>query len=141
MAKKESRVVTYLNAGIFERECLFICGYTVDQALAWLKRKKHFHYYMGLDQDDIRKMMNGDLLGLYFCQTVNMKGTKKTGEYHYILLKKPFTKTSEDYITLAHECLHFCQQILPDILDRNVEYEAEAHLHSHLMQQCLKALE
>lgn len=58
----------------------------------------------------------------------------------YIIIKPLFDFSDKHMCYLAHECLHICQFFLKDILDRNREYEAEAYLHTHLMQQALKHL-
>jgi hypothetical protein len=46
----------------------------------------------------------------------------------------------EDLITLAHECLHVCQRILPIYLTRDEEHEAEAYFHSHLMRKIIEMI-
>jgi len=48
---------------------------------------------------------------------------------------------TEDMITLAHECLHLCQRMLPIYLDRDQEHEAEAYFHSYLMRECVGIIE
>jgi len=50
------------------------------------------------------------------------------------------SSNTEDMITLAHECLHLCQRILPIYLDRDQEHEAEAYFHGYLMRECLKII-
>lgn len=58
----------------------------------------------------------------------------------YIYIGEEFKFTDYEYCKLAHEVLHICQFLLPDFLDRNREFESEAYLHTHLMEQCLKAI-
>ena len=58
-------------------------------------------------------------------------------KYYFIFLHKGFDGKPDSYVTLSHEILHLCQFLLPDFIDRNVEVEAEAYFHSHIMSQCL----
>lgn len=52
-----------------------------------------------------------------------------------IILRYGFKPTSPDNMrTLAHECLHVCQEFLPQFLNRDEEMEAEAYFHSYLME-------
>jgi len=52
--------------------------------------------------------------------------------------------TNSNYIALHRELenttTHMCQYILPAILDRDKEHEAEAYLHTHIMSQLLEVL-
>ena len=51
-----------------------------------------------------------------------------------MVLPKSFDSSNyEHMITLAHECLHVCQAMLPKYLNRDVEEEAEAYFHSYIM--------
>ena len=47
---------------------------------------------------------------------------------------------TEDMITLAHECLHLCQRLLPIYLNRDEEMEGEAYFHSYLMREAVGIL-
>jgi len=58
----------------------------------------------------------------------------------YIILTEEFDFSDYAYCKLAHEVLHICQFILPDILNRDREYECEAYLHTHIMMQCLNQI-
>lgn len=44
------------------------------------------------------------------------------------------------YCMLAHELVHLCQFYLPDVLDRNVEHEAEAYFHTYMMETILRII-
>ena len=57
-----------------------------------------------------------------------------------IIFIKIFDFSDWSMCTLAHECLHITQFMLPEILDRNREYECEAYLHTHIMEQALNKL-
>ena len=56
-----------------------------------------------------------------------------------IVLRYGFKASSpENMRTLAHECLHVCQEFLPQFLNRDEEVEAEAYFHSYLMESIYK---
>lgn len=65
---------------------------------------------------------------------------KEKRHYYIIRIPKEFTFSDLDYVTLAHEVLHITQYFLTDVLDRDVENEAEAYFHSYLMEYCLNVI-
>lgn len=68
---------------------------------------------------------------------VVMKRTHSGRTYFYLVINADFKFTDYCYCKLAHEITHLCQFYLPDVLNRNQEWEAEAYLHTHLMEQAL----
>jgi hypothetical protein len=137
MAKKSNKIIRYLNTGIFPGTVMFSCGFDYDFIIKFYKKHKATDWLSGLEGD--KNLIDG---GNYFSLYRELYNTK-TGEskhLYYIILKKQFTFTDYEMCVLAHEIVHICQFFLKDILDRNKEIEAEAYLHTHLMQQCLKEL-
>jgi len=136
MKQKQVKLLHWLNTGIFPANIVFSCGFGYDEIMKLLKQKKADNWHEGLLHD--KSLIDG---GGWFALSRTVE--KKEGAYvhlYYIILKYDFEFTDYDYCRLAHEVLHICQFMLPDILNRDREYECEAYLHTHIMQQCLKAL-
>jgi len=127
----------WFDTGIFPATVMFVFGFTYDEMLSELKKKKADTWAMSISED--RKLIEGSNY-LAMKRVLEYKKTGKEIEHYIIKIKEPFIYTDYDYAKLAHEVLHICQYLLPDILDRNKETEAEAYLHTHLMMKCLAAL-
>jgi hypothetical protein len=130
MMTKPLHIIHPIDFGIFGGRVSFACGYSIKQLHAFYKKE---------DCND----WAGGLRGVYMpdsCRGIAMQRKYKGKWLWYLILKDPFGFTDEEFITLAHECIHLVQFRLKDVLDRDREYECEAYLHSHLMSQCLKAL-
>jgi hypothetical protein len=127
----------WFDTGIFPATVMFVFGFTYDELLAELKKKKADTWAMAISDD--RKLMEGSN---YLAMSRNLENVKtgKTIQHYIIKIKEPFKYTDYEYAKLAHEVVHICAYLLPDILDRNKETEAEAYLHTHLMMKCLAAL-
>jgi hypothetical protein len=123
--------LNWLDAGIFPVTVLISYNFDYDELIKLLKQKRATDWYNGLS-DDKELIDNGNYFGLY--RTFNEK------KLFYIILTEEFKFTDYEYCKLAHEVLHICQFMLQDILDRDREYECEAYLHTHLMNQCLKTI-
>lgn len=143
--KSKIKIIDFLNMGCYPGTVLFSYQFSYDELLFQINKnykskrwtdEKPF-WSIGIS-DDKSKIDNGNYFALYR-EIYNTK-TKEEKHLYYIILKKEFLFTDWDYVMLSHEILHICQFFLPDILDRNKEIEAEAYLHSHLMQQCLKII-
>lgn len=132
--KKEYKVIGSLNTGIFDAYVTFSCRFTYDEIVENLKQQ-NCHEWAESISEDKEFIDNGYHFALK--RTVTKKTDTRT--YFFIILKD-FRFTDQDYCELAHEVLHICQFLLPDVLDRNREFECEAYLHTHLMKQCLKLL-
>lgn len=138
MAKKLSnKELHWLDTGIFPATVMFSCGFSFDEIIEILKEKKATDWLTGLDND--KQLIE---TGNYFGLRRDLEDTKtgKRTTLFYLILKPRFAFTDEQYCILAHEILHICQFLLPDVLDRNKEIEAEAYLHTHLMSNILKIL-
>lgn len=136
---KSPKVLTWLNTGIFPVTIMFSCGFTYKEVVNLLKRKKAEYWLKGFEGDKRRDLMESKTKFAYSVTVDNYK-TGETKNLFYIVLPEQFTFTDHEYCVLAHEILHICQFSLPDILDRNKETEAEAYTHTHIMEQCLRAL-
>jgi hypothetical protein len=135
--KQVTKVLHWLNAGIFPGTLLLSCGFTYTALMGLLKAKKAHDWLAGL------KPHQAFIEGSNYCYISTTVTNPKTGKsvyLYYIFIRDTFQFTDREYCNLAHECLHICQVLLPDILNRDREHEAEAYLHTHLMEQCLKAL-
>jgi hypothetical protein len=127
----------WFDTGIFPATVMFIFGFTYDETIAELKKKKADTWAMAISED--RELMGNSN---YLAMKRSLENTK-TGKFvdHYIIkITEPFKFEDYDYCRLAHEVLHICQYFLPDVLKRDKEHEAEAYLHTYLMQKCLVAL-
>ena len=127
----------WLDTGIFPSTIMFSHNFTYDEITKLLKRKKAYDWLAGIINEKVL-FESGNCLAL----RKDIETVKKTKQKTllYIHLPTQFQFTDYDYCKLAHEVLHICQFMLPDILDRNKELEAEAYLHTHIMMQCLKVL-
>ena len=132
-----TKVLHWLDTGIFPASVLFSYQFEYDEMISLLKRKRATWWWNGL-MDDKGLIDNGNYFGL--ARDVDNLKTKESKKLFYIIIKEEFKFTDYEYCKLAHECLHICQFMLPDILKRDREYECEAYLHTHLMDQCLKAI-
>lgn len=130
--KKELMYMSTLDMGIYPGRVLFTCGYKISEILDQLKEERCADWYNGIEHSDLKDD-----------QWYGLKRVIDYGEgpitLYYIIIPS-FKGTNDDYCKLAHEVLHICQFHLPDILDRNREWESEAYLHTHLMKQCLDVL-
>jgi len=125
-----------LDAGIFPFKVMLSSGFTYDEIIKELKKQKCDQWALGL-RDDKEFIGGGKNFALH--RNINHP---KNGEstFFYIIFIEPFNFSDWSMCKLAHEVLHICQFMLPLMLDRNREYECEAYLHSHLMEQALKKL-
>lgn len=135
--KKPDKILQWLDTGIFPATVLFIHRFSYDETIKLLKKKKAKGW---LDAFGHAIQAHPSEIGCWANSTVmeNLK-TNETITYFFIRIPN-FDFTDYDYCKLAHEILHLTQFMLPDLLDRNKEHEAECYLHTHLMKQCLKAL-
>lgn len=132
MKKKSDKHINWLNFGSFPGICMFIVGFTYDEALKISTRKKYGDWILGLEQT--KSIWDEPNAGFVSKRKVNGKN------YYYLVLKNRFDFTDERHATLAHEILHLCSFHLSDFLDPMHENEAFCYTHTHLMNQCYKIL-
>lgn len=132
-SKASFKCLNWLNCGIFPPIIMFSCGYTYDEIIASLNKTPAGKKWIPGFED--QKYLVNKATWLAIKATVENDKT-----YFYIYIKDHFDFSDDDYCCLAHEVLHICQYLLPDILRRDNEHEAEAYLHTHLMTQCLHYL-
>ncbi len=125
----------YLNTGIFSATILFSHGFSYKEIMKALKKTKAKEWYDGIYEDKVL-LESGKSFALG--REVTENGVSK--KLFYIILTEEFDFSDYAYCKLAHEVLHICQFILPDILNRDREYECEAYLHTHIMMQCLNQI-
>jgi len=134
---KVAKGMYWFDMGIFPGTVMFVFGFTYDETIAELKKKKADQWVLAISED--RKLMeNSNYLAMKRC----FKNTKTDSDVNFFIIKirDQFEFNGYDYCRLAHEVLHICQYFLPDILDRGKEHEAECYLHTYLMMKCLAAL-
>lgn len=133
---KEIQSLGFLNTGIFPVTILFSCGFDYEEIVSICREQGGDEWAIGIEED--RQLISeGTKLALR--RDIIREGDKDLVLF-YIILRDCFDFTDYSYCTLAHEVLHICQFMLPDILDRNREFECEAYLHTHIMSQCLKQI-
>lgn len=137
MSKKRVQSLGYLNTGIFPATIMFSCGFDYSEIVKVLKKTKAKEWLAGIKGES--ELLNGNNWFGLKREIINTK-TGKTVLLYYIILKNSFDFTDDSYCKLAHEVLHICQFMLPDLLDRDREFECEAYLHTHIMGQCLKQI-
>lgn len=120
-----------LNHGIFHGATMFVIGGTAKEAVEKLEPDNEWIEPLKDVSDENFQNTNG------VCSFREVNGVK----YYFIFLHKGFDHKPESYVTLSHEILHLCQFLLPDFINRDVEHEAEAYFHSHIMSQCLECIE
>lgn len=135
--KISHKVQYFLDAGIFPATICFNCGFTYDEIIALLKKKKADEWVLPIEND--KALVDS---GNNFALARHMTNTKtgKQVSFFYIILIQRFKFTDYEMCVLAHEILHICQFFLKDVLDRNKETEAEAYFHTYLMENILKIL-
>lgn len=133
------KVYKFIDTGIFPATVLFVCGYNHDGIMKMMTSyKKNDPWREGIRHEKTL-IDNKDYWGHGMRRTIETIKTGKKTQVFYIIIRE-FNFKDEEYIRLAHEILHICQFFLPDVLERDREFECEAYLHSHLMRQCLEAL-
>lgn len=135
--KKKKKIIRWLNAGIFPCPIMFSVGFSYDEIIKYLKKIKANEWAIGISQDKSR-VDGGTCFAMK--RIVENEQTGAVVTHFYIIITRQFDFSDWDMIMLAHEIVHICQFMLPDILNRDNETEAEAYLHSHIMTQCLKEL-
>lgn len=131
MAKKSKKIIQCLNSGIFPCKVMFSVGFTYKEIVAYLKKSKANDWAEAIKDDEAH--VNG---GKYH----SMRRYYNGATYFYVIITRQFDFSDWDMIMLAHEFVHTCQFMLPDILNRDNETECEAYLHTHLMTQALQHL-
>lgn len=132
----KTKHIHFLDMGIFPGTILFAHGFSYDDLISLLNKKKINEWIAPIvgEKELIDSAHNLAMKREMF--------NPKTGEsktFYYILIKE-FKFTDFCYCKLAHEILHITQFHLPDILNRNKEIEAEAYLHTYIMERCLNVL-
>lgn len=135
--KASGKYIETLDCGIFPCKVMLCIGFSYTEIMGWLKQGKAWDWSAGLSTCE-QLLKDAPHAALY--RLVDHKDTKEERHLYYLISTKVFDFSDWSMVMLAHEIVHLCQFILPRILDRNKEIEAEAYLHSHLMQQALKIL-
>lgn len=135
MPHKNTKVIHWQDMGIFPGTVMFACGFTFDEIISRLKKSKATKWRVGLAPH--KAFVEGSNY-CYIKSYIDVNGKEEI--LYYVIVKAPFQFTDREYCKLAHEVLHICQVHLPDLLNRDQEKEAEAYLHTYLMENFLKVL-
>lgn len=129
MAKKKVKIFQFIRGGSFPFDILFTVNMKPIEIREKLKAECGEDWIQAFDCTD--DFFDGSW-GVAMERSVD-------GYYHYFLsLHKGFKFSSPyDYCKLAHEVLHLCQFALPKFINRDLEFEAEAYTHTHIMDMCL----
>lgn len=132
------RLVEFLDTGMFPANIILSIGLTPDELYEHLGQTTNEHWVRGLSYhlDKLNEKWN-ETWGWALYSVAKHEETKEIRYSYYIILRN-FDFSDGDYINLAHEVVHACQHILPSFLNRDVEHEGEAYLHSHIMRQILQ---
>ena len=131
--EEQYRVLSFLDFGSFPGSICFSSGYSIDDLLETLKKKRLTHWHWCANRH------KGEFAPWFTLRTtVDDDGEEFT--YYFIFIRDPFDFSDLSMCYLAHEVLHLCQFHLQLLLNRNREHEAEAYTHTHVMKQCLAAL-
>lgn len=134
---KVTKLIHWLDTGIFPATIMFSVGFTHDEIIKYLIKVKANEWKDGIaDENDLFSKGNWCALRRDLEHTVTNE--KKT--LFYINIPRAFDFSDGDYCKLAHEVLHITQFMMKDFLDPEREYEAVAYTHTHIMEQCLKSL-
>jgi len=136
--KKIVKLIEWLNTGIFPATVMFSMNFTYEELNKELKKKRADDWILGISGSENKELINGGWVALR--RDIENTKTNKTKTLFYISLNTQFDFSDYDYCRLAHEILHITQFMLKDFLDRDREFECEAYLHTHIMQQCLKSI-
>lgn len=143
-----TQLIESINLGIYPGYVLFSNGFNYDELMGELHKFEDGDWFRGISEETDRALIES---GNYFALKRKVDDWEVDDEtkeqkmiasrtLYYIIISEEFKFTDFEYAKLAHECLHICQFHLPDLLDRNREWESEAYLHTHLMLQCLTAM-
>jgi hypothetical protein len=141
MAKGKG-ILTFLNFGIVPGHCMFVCGMDEKQALKRFRKE-----YLSCDDSDVWDKSLSNIIedesvttNFYACDATFVKDGRNHRTY-FIFFKEEWGGTDGSYVILAHEVLHVVQFFSAHVFDRTKEIEFEAYLHTHLMSQCLDAIQ
>lgn len=123
--------------GMFSGTLCFSAGFSYDELMVQFKKTKADGWATALSKDK-DFIDQGFAFGLK--RTCKNSKTGKTQKFFFLILKECFDFTDYHYCVLAHELIHILQFYLVDVLDRDNEIEAEAYLHTFLMEKCLKVI-
>jgi len=144
--KLPEKHVVWLDHGCYPGKTLFINGYNYKDTITYLRdllkteqvNKELLKAWIKVVQEfkSTHESYN------WFCGECEIFDTKTriNKKFTLVVLPTGFDGTDEDYCRLAHELIHLGQFYLSNVLDRNVEIEAEAYFHTYMMMQVLEVL-
>lgn len=134
----------FLNNGCYPGTVLFSFGNSYDEIMYYLKHLPEDFQGWNISLSEDRDLIQG---GTFFALRRSVEERDdQTGEYFnkriffFLIITGEFDFSDYAFCKLAHEVVHLCQFFLPDVLDRDVENEAEAYYHTHIMKQAIDEL-
>lgn len=131
-----NKILSWLNTGIFPATVMFSCGFDYSEMAMHLKKCKGKEWLQAAEYQ--KAFIESSKWCAMESHFIDDKGVER--KLFIIFIKPLFRFTDDCFIKLSHEVLHICQFLLPSILNRDKEVEAEAYLHTHLMTQILTIL-
>ena len=125
--------INWLDFGTFYGSCLFVCGFTYEETLKVLHKKKASEWILTFESTK----------DVWYSENWGFASRRETdaGKIHFFLtLKHRFDFKDDSHVKLAHEILHLASFHLTGFLDPMKENECFAYTHTHLMRQCYKIL-
>lgn len=137
--KTHPKLIQPLNFGCYPGTCMFILGFTLEEAISRMKRQRADKVWIrALESTKNEANLKGAKYWAHHVIFVRPNGDEIN---HFFIFMSDWEDTNWYHATIAHEALHIIQYYLPGILDRNTEHEAEAYLHTHLMRQMLSHIQ
>ncbi|MBL8000181.1 MAG: hypothetical protein JNL32_16280, partial [Candidatus Kapabacteria bacterium] len=136
--------VEQIHLGQFEAfASLYLC-YCADEVFIdkWLTRRKGKESDAAHAWNAVSRSVYAQTQAWGWVSCANSKAIgNDAGPIAFIVLPNGFKGTKVDWCALAHECVHICQFILSNMLDRDKEVECEAYFHTYLMRMIVDTIE
>lgn len=127
------KLIEFLNTGIFPATICLSVGFEYKELTAELINIGATGWVDSIHLPEDKNLIEG---GKNFALRRDADGIV----YFWIIFVDEFEFSDYEMCKLAHEVLHICQFLLPDFLDPAREFECTAYTHTHIMDQCLKAM-
>lgn len=125
--------INWLDFGTFHGNCLFVCGFTYEETIKILKKKKSKEWLNVIETT--KEIWDSNNWGF-----ASRRETSEGVIYFFLILKNRFDFKDDSHVKLAHEIVHLSSFNLVEFLDPMKENECFAYTHTYLMRQCYKIL-
>lgn len=142
--RDNKKVLTWITNDTFPLTVMFSMGYNDYEELLKEVSRREGKIISGPGYKDVIEVHRDKIITADYLATkteFENNKTKKERFFYTIHVRDRINLANPLHLTyLAHECLHICQYFLPRVLDRNKEHEAEAYLHTFLMEAVIAAI-